>query len=274
MPPLIDVLVPNLMTADLIIAGIIEPLRDHWNKQLLLSIVDDGSPEHDLAQLDRYATFIHQLRIHPTTLGPAHTFNSCLDLSTSPIAFLCNSDVIIPRIDQLYKLAGLLTSLPPPAIIGTAEGPRFFDQEARPYTLAPPKGGNEPCLQDYVSACAMMWRKQDLTSTLRFSTRYENGYYEDADFCFALRSRGWRTYYVTSSISHIGHQAMLRLQTSQPKPPNRLTMFTARDRNRTIFIDTWGDFLHPETQDVNLAIANYHRTQKRLQEHASKCSQP
>lgn len=270
----IDVLIPNFLTADLVIAGIITPLKKHLAQGINLIVVDDGSPDDDTQLLLPYAGLIWRLEHHDHTQGPAATFNRLLELARAPFTFLCNSDVIIPNVEQLHKLAAALESLPGPAIVGTAEGPRFYDAGARPYTLKPPGDPQPPCPQDYVSACAMMFKRDQLPSDIRFDTAFTGGYYEDADLCYRLRRRGWLMGYVPTAIGHLGHQAMIRLETMRRHPDKRLTMFSAIERNREIFLERWAPFLRPKTDDIEIALRNHHQVQQQLQENTDQCSQP
>ena len=271
MPETIDVLIPNFLTADLVVAGIIEPLREHLAHGINLVIVDDGSPDDDTALLLPHAGVIWKYEHADHTQGPAATFNRLLELAKSDLVFLCNSDVLIPNVAQLHKLAAALDSIKGPAIVGTAEGPRFYDKEARPYTLKPPGSPQPPCPQDYVSACAMMFRREHLPKDLKFSTAFTGGYYEDADFCYRLRRRGWLMGHVPTAIGHIGHQAMIRLETMRRHPEQRLTMFAAIAANREIFLERWAPFLRPKTDDIEIALKNHHQVQRQLQENTDPC---
>ncbi len=270
----IDVLIPNYLTADLVVAGIITPLKEHLAHGINLIVVDDGSPDDDTALLLPHAGLIWRYEHHERNLGPAATFNRLLQLSQAPFTFLCNSDVVIPNVEQLYKLAAALESLPLPAIVGTAEGPRFYDAEAKPFTLTPPGDPQPPCPQDYVSACAMMFKKGQLPADLKFDTAFEGGYYEDADFCYRLRRLGWLMGYVPTSIGHLQHQAMIRLETMRRHPDEQLTMFAAIERNRAIFLDRWAPFMRPKTNDIEIALRNHHHVQAQLQENTEPCSKP
>ena len=271
MQPLIDILVPNFMTADFILNGIIEPLRDHLNKAFRLTIIDDGSPTDELALLKSYKDSIYHLERHPTRLGCAPTFNALLDCATAKYVFLCNSDIVIPNAQELKRLCQTLDALPAPAILGVAEGPRFLDDIAKPYTHQPDDGGIKPCHQDYASACAMLMLRTTLPPTAEFDLAYTGGFYEDTDFCFSLRAKGWDVYFVQSRIWHIGHQAMFRLQTTARDDPSQLNFLATIEHNRALFVERWGKYLNPKTDFIETALANYHLTNDALREDTTKC---
>jgi GT2 family glycosyltransferase len=274
MPPNIEVLVPNYNTSDLLISGIIDPLKDHWGVALRLTIVDDGSSPTELHQLTEFLPPNSKLAEHTERLGPARTFNHLLDLASAPYVFLCNSDVIIPRVECLLSLQAQLLAAGNKAIIGTAEGPRFLDSEARPYTLRPPPEHKKLCRQDYTSACAMMFRREELTPTHRFPTNYTNGYYEDTHLCYRLRSAGWRTYYATSHIAHIGNQAMLRLGFESGSPKKRFDFLATIEKNRQHFLGRWSEYLRPRTDIFTDAIANTETVDRLLIEREVQCPTP
>lgn len=257
MREIIEVLVPNFQTADLIFSGILLPLENHWERDLRLTIVDDGSGPQETRVLDDILPGFVHFEKHETRQGPAATFNHLFTIATAPILFLCNSDIIIPNIEQLDTLRSTLEHTSHRAILGTAEGPRFMDKEARPYTLAPTPERSSLCPQDYVSACAMMLPKRVLKSTTPFDTSYTNGYYEDSDACFQWRSNGWKTYYVRTLIGHIGNQAMIRLQLNARDDPAKLNFLHNIERNRQIFLPRWRDFLAPRTDDLQTAMDNH-----------------
>jgi len=262
----IDLLIPNFLTADLVIAGIIEPLRLHIGKGLNLIIVDDGSPDDDIELLYPYKHLFTAFERHETNQGPAAAFNHLFRLAQSDLVFLCNSDIVIPNGEYLYDMKAALDSIKGPAIVGTAEGPRFLDAHARPFTLRPPGKPQPGCPQDYASACAMMLRREHLPPGDPFSLEFPNGYYEDSDLCYRLRRSGWLIGHVPTPIGHLNHQAMIRLETMRRRPPNKLGMFAAIEHNRGVFLDKWAAFMRPKTDDIETALRNHHIVQRQLQE--------
>lgn len=274
MPDKIELLVPNFQTADFLERGIVRPLEKHFGNELRLTVIDDGSGPAEVHALHDILPRNSTLVIHTKRQGCAATFNHLLEIGIEPILFLANSDLIIPNIDQLYVLADALERAGPRSIIGTAEGPRFLDELARPYTLKPSPERRQLCPQDYVSACAMMLRKPASPSTMKFSTSFLNGYYEDCDLSYRLRSHGWQTFYADSLVAHVGNQAMLRLQMIDPGGPSRLNFLGTIAINSKKFTQRWGNFLNPKTDILETAIHNTIETNRKLIKWRDQCSRP
>ena len=57
---------------------------------------------------------------------------------------------------------------------------------------------------DYCSGCLLATRRSVFVELGGFDRRFAPGFYEDTDYCFALRERGLRVYYQPeSSIVHV-----------------------------------------------------------------------
>lgn len=90
---------------------------------------------------------------------------------------------------------------------------------------------------DYVSAAAVMLRKEDFEAVLGFDFRYEPAYYEDCDLCLKIAAMGKRTRYEPRSrIIHHEHV------TSRSE-----TIITEQgdivESNRVKFVQRWSHYL-------------------------------
>lgn len=268
MRPAIDILVSNSNTSELLITGIVEPLADFFGKQLNLVIVDDSSDPADLASLKLQLTVPHTLIEHASNRGVTLTMNHLTELATGKYRFLCNSDVIIPSIHDLYLMTTLLDQFNGRALVGTAEGPRFLLQTGKPYTLTPGPNDVRPYVQDYVSACAMMYSGLDGLPTVAFDKNYSPGYYEDTALSYTLRRAGFLTLYCQTGIHHLGNVAIIRHQAEHTRDDNHTPWHDVQDAHRKQFLSAWADCLSPRAETYAQAKINWFHTQRYLTERA------
>lgn len=266
MRPTIDILISNFNTSDLLTSGIIEPLAPHFGKDLNLIIVDDCSDPEDFNQLEANLTVPHTLIRHATNWGVTQTMSHLLALARAPFRFLGNSDLIISSIHDLHRMASILDSRPGPALVGTAEGPRFLLPDAKPYTLTPAPTDPRPLLQDYVSACALMFKLSPATADLSFDEHYAPGYYEDTHLSYILRARGFLTLYAPTAIHHLGNVAIIRHQTQHTRDDTHTPWHDLQERNRLQFLNSWSDCLSPRADTYAIARENWLHTQRYLTE--------
>jgi len=264
MSDLIDILIPNHNTADLILSGIVGPLEQNIGREVHLIIVDDGSHPTDVEVLKTQLQVPAELCTNSSRRGFPETANRLLQLSTAPIRVLCNSDIIFPSFAELRRLVDILEGLPDNSILGTAEGPLFMDEKANPYTIHLHRGDPDPCPQDYVSACLMMTRRPTLTSTTEFSTIFSPGYYEDSDLCYRLRSDSWQTIYATSTVCHLQNQAIMRLEIEHINDEEHTPMHDVLDRSRALFMSRWRPYLSARQHNLYDALEQHHDTNARL----------
>ena len=101
---------------------------------------------------------------------------------------------------------------------------------------------------DYVSGCLLATPRDVYEELGGFDRRFEFGYYEDTDYCFALRGRGYRVLYQPASvIVHVeGATAGIDLAVG----PKRY-----QARNQALFADKWREALErqplrPKEEDL------------------------
>jgi GT2 family glycosyltransferase/glycosyltransferase involved in cell wall biosynthesis len=89
---------------------------------------------------------------------------------------------------------------------------------------------------DYCSAAALATRRQLFLDLGGFDARYSPAYYEDTDYCFALRKAGYRVVYQPASVvEHVGG--------GTAGTDERTGVKATQARNRTVFAEKWRDAL-------------------------------
>lgn len=271
MPPTFDVLISNCDTSEELLSGIYNPLRSTLGKQVRLVIVDDCGPIHDYNNLVMNLNGDVELYRHEYRWGVTATMAHLLQLGKAPFRFLGNSDLVFPDAQPLFQLAGIVDLIEGPALIGTAEGPRFLDEQAKPYTLTPTKGEPLPWTQDYVSACALLFKTSETSGKISFSPSYSPGYYEDSDLSYSMRCAGGLTLFYPTTIAHLGNTAIIRDEMNHLKTPDQITWEQHKENNRLRFLKTWGPYLHPRATTYEQARANWDKTQRLLIRKGTPC---
>jgi GT2 family glycosyltransferase/glycosyltransferase involved in cell wall biosynthesis len=103
---------------------------------------------------------------------------------------------------------------------------------------------------DYGSAASLMVRRADFLDAGGFSGEFAPAYYEDADLCFALRSRGYRVVYRPDSVVY--HTEGVSYGSNA-----RDDALALQERNRRVFAGKWSDELRahlaPDSANVETA---------------------
>ena len=89
---------------------------------------------------------------------------------------------------------------------------------------------------DYVSGASLMVRADLWRELGGFSKQYQNAYYEDTDFCFRIRSKGYKVLY--QPFSEVVHIEGLSSSGNETQGMKRF-----QEVNREIFKDTWAQEL-------------------------------
>ena len=90
---------------------------------------------------------------------------------------------------------------------------------------------------DYVSAAAMLMRRQDFLDLLGFDLCWEPAYFEDVDLCLKLKTLGKPIYYCPDSVvTHVENATSLDKQ-------HDLNLSNIIETNRSTFTARWGGYL-------------------------------
>lgn len=265
-----DVLVANRRTWNEAWAGIISPLMSCWGKDLQLVVCDDASGAEEVLQLHKWLPKSAELLVNTEWRGVAKTFNRLLSVSTAECRLLINSDCVVRRLDEIDKLRLVMEKSCGEALVGTAEGPRFVDLVAAPYTVAQADSGGCAVFQGYVSGCVLMMPGRGEISELRFEEDWSRAYYEDTDLSYRARSNGWATLWVDTAIEHIGQVALSRetaaLAAGSFSVGPEMWKATAKKR----FLERWGPFLRPRRSTYVEAVRDYEEVNEALEREGSR----
>jgi GT2 family glycosyltransferase/glycosyltransferase involved in cell wall biosynthesis len=104
---------------------------------------------------------------------------------------------------------------------------------------------------DYVSAAAVLVRRQDFQDVLGFDLCWEPAYFEDVDLCLKLRTIGKATYYCPNAIvTHVENATSL-------DPRHNLQLDNVVEVNRITFTSRWGDYLLGSPPKITVAAPPY-----------------
>lgn len=84
--------------------------------------------------------------------------------------------------------------------------------------------------------CGLLIRRKTITDIGMFDEAYRPFLYEDADFCYRARSRGWEIYYCPDSqVYHISGGTVKKLNQGYVK--------SVIERNKQLFLELWGELM-------------------------------
>jgi GT2 family glycosyltransferase len=239
-------------------------------------VIDDASSDGTSDFLKRLAKEDDRLRVlrHRSSKGFLESCNHGAAESTGDfVLFLNNDTVLLPG-----WLPPLMATYERFADAGALGGKLLFEdgrlQEAGGLVYSDASASKVGYLHpdveapiydhlrevDYVSAAFMLTPRPLFDEIGGFDRRYGFGYYDDDDYCFAVRASGSRVYYQPESV--IVHVEGASAGTDLSAGLKRLQV-----ENREIFAEKWRNVLarHPERPDPldgqNVARATTHRRQ-------------
>jgi GT2 family glycosyltransferase len=207
-----------------------------------LMIVDNGSGDDSLSQFQQHFGAAVRLLPLPTNLGFAGGMNAgmraALEAGAGSVLLLNNDTVVAPSmLRSLLQAAG---ALPQAGILGPAI--YYYDAPARIWQLgacehpllpiplnvgtgALRRARGQPFRLDYVTGCAMLIRREVLTTVGLLDSAYAF-YFEDADFCRRVRGAGFEVWCVPAA--RMWHRVSLSAR--QVKPASRYAFAWGRAR--------------------------------------------
>jgi GT2 family glycosyltransferase len=255
--PDVSILVINWNAAPLTL----ECIRQIWSHtegyKYEIIIADNGSASSDLCNLRNLGSGVRLLE-----LGCNRFFGEANNIAAEEAhgRYICilNNDAFV----QPGWLTALVKGFEDNADVGAA-GPLFqFPDgaiqeagatiDARGYPVRFGRGENKvsaetltPRFVDYISAAALLVRRDLFIEAGGFDLAYEPAYYEDSDLCFKIQALGRKILYCPDAkVIHIeGHSA------------NHNTLAERRrialgDLNREKFVSRWGDYLRTRDEGV------------------------
>ncbi len=187
-------------------------LNNVSEKNYKILIADDNSTD----ETKKLETFVKNIEIRHNTQnkGFLRNINEALGAVDTPYALLLNNDVqVLPNwFESLLSLikakddAGIVGSklLYPDGTLQEAGGIIYSDGLGSNYgkfktnASAPEFSYVKEC--DYISGCSLLIKKELWDEIGGFDENFAPAYYEDADFCFEARKKGYKTYLQPESM--------------------------------------------------------------------------
>lgn len=245
----------------------IESVRRHTDPGLLAEIVlvDDASTERGLTELVGSGGL--QVVHHRQNTGFLDAANDGAAVASGRYLFFLNNDAVVtpawlePLLERIGQPnVGAVGSklVYPDGRLQEAGGVIFSDGSG--WNLG--RGGdkddpryNFPREVDYCSGAALLVRRDLFEQRGGFDRIFAPGYYEEVDFCFYLRSRGFRVYYEPRSTV-IHHEGLTFGNDEQPG--SGLHRKSRQYINRYRLVVRWQDALarqfRPDTNRVALGV--------------------
>ncbi|MGD0943413.1 MAG: glycosyltransferase [Acidimicrobiales bacterium] len=230
----------------------IESVRRHTDPALLAEIVlvDDASTERGLAEMVGKGGLV--VVRHRSNTGFLDAANDGASVASGQYLFFLNNDAVVTpgwleplleRIQQPRVGAVGAKLVYPDGRLQEAGGIIFTDGTG--WNLG--RGGDKDDLRynfprevDYCSGAALMVRRDLFLERGGFDRVFAPGYYEEVDFCFYLRSRGYRVMYEPRST--VIHHEGLTFGNDE-KPGSGLHRKSRQYINRYRLVVRWQDAL-------------------------------
>ena len=210
-------------------------------------IVDDASSDETPAILDRWSDQDFQIQVlrNPKNSGFVASCNRGAAAANGDVLVFLNNDTL-PQPGWLHPLlktlrdesaAGAVSGklLYPDGRLQEAGGVVFSDGTACNF------GRNESAGTslfnflrevDYGSGALLATWRDLFTDLGGFDTRFEPAYYEDTDYCFAVRSKGYRVYYQPASV-------VIHVEGASAGTDVNTGMKRYQEVNRIKFVEKW-----------------------------------
>jgi GT2 family glycosyltransferase len=215
--PSTSIVIPTFNGGDqlkLCLRALEETLPEPFHGEVI--VVDDGSREETQALLRAWPKSRLRLQVlrNRTNSGFVESCNRGARAATGDILVFLNDDTL-PQAGWLSALLRIFHAHPDAgAVGGMLLYPDGRLQEAGNVIFSDGSGANfgrgeyhvdDPLYNyvrevDYCSAALLATPRALFTELGGFDERYRPGYYEDTDYCFALRQHGRRVYYQPASV--------------------------------------------------------------------------
>lgn len=220
--------------------------RQNLDSSVQVMVVDDGSSDETPERLKQIPGI--QVVTQPKNAGYMYAIRAGVAAAESEFVLLLNNDVIVCD----NWLEPLLARAEDPQI-GAVGSMLLFPngslQEAGALMFTDATGANfgkgddprrawyqTPHQVDYCSGASLLVRKTAWDEVGGFDVEFAPAYYEETDFCFALRDRGYAVWYEPSSrLFHIEGASY-----GNELSPERQALL---EKNRQRFVNKWKDEL-------------------------------
>ncbi|MEW6663471.1 MAG: glycosyltransferase family 2 protein [Bacillota bacterium] len=234
----VDIVIINHNTANYL-ASCLDSIRKYSDYPYQVTVVDNGSTDHSLALLAQY-NWVKTIA-NKTNQGYARACNQGINGNTGPFILLLNSDVEVTP-NWLSPMVQCMQSNPLNGVVGNrqinAEGQLAGAGVIGDYPFQY-RGWGLPFRQDLydreeevisISGACMMIKRELLPVLHLLDERYFF-YFEDTDYCYQARAKGYRVVYCPAST--VFHYC----DTSPLKDKLRLRYYLAAKK---LFEHKWG----------------------------------
>jgi GT2 family glycosyltransferase len=235
---LTSIIIPTYNALHLLRACV-ESIRTYTPLPYEIIVVDNASTDGtDAYCRSKHITFISL----PENRGFPSACNLGLLLASGDECLLLNNDVVVSY-GWLDNLKRALYSAPDVGIVGPVtnyasgsqqvkteyEGLLAFHKAAESYNLSNPEKWLET--KRLVGLC-FLFKRELLTSVGLLDERYSPGHYEDDDYCYRARLKGYRLLIAGDCLVH--HEGSVSFKQVYPSGLQELV-----ERNRIIFMNKW-----------------------------------
>jgi GT2 family glycosyltransferase len=236
-------------------------------------IVDDASSDETPAVLEHWAELDGRIKVlrNPENVGFIDSCNRGAEASTGDILVFLNNDTL-PLAGWLPPLVRIFRDKPEAGAVGgklvypdgtlqEAGGVIFSDGSGcnfGKYDTAP----NAPLYNfmrevDYCSGALLATRRDLFMELGGFDTRFKPAYYEDTDYCFSLRGKGYQVYYQPESV-------IVHFEGASSGTDIKTGVKSYQEVNRSKFIEKWHETLkHHHPAPVQYDSATLHTLSRR-----------
>ncbi len=215
-------------------------------------VVDDASSDETPAVLERLAELDGRIRVlrNSKNSGFIGSCNRGAEAASGEILIFLNNDTL-PLPGWLPPLLRVLRDKPDAGAVGgklvypdgslqEAGGVLFSDGSACNFGKHD-KAANAALYNflrevDYCSGALLATRRELFMEAGGFDTRFEPAYYEDTDYCFGLRQKGYRVYYQPESV-------IVHFEGASSGTDVNAGVKSYQAVNRTKFVEKWSEEL-------------------------------
>ena len=215
-------------------------------------VIDDASSDETPAILETFASKDNRVKVlrNPENAGFIESCNRAAKEATGEILVFLNNDTL-PQPNWLPPLLRVLEEKPDAGAVGgkliypdgtlqEAGGVIFSDGSGCNFGKYD-KAADAPLYSflrgvDYCSGALLATPRKMFLELGGFDTRFKPAYYEDADYCFTLRAKGYRAYYQPESV-------IVHFEGASSGTDVTVGIKSYQAANRIKFVEKWRDTL-------------------------------
>lgn len=210
--PTVSIIIPTLLGDNLLIKCIqsIKELNYPKNK-IALTIVDNNSKKNFSKVFKKTFPGMKIIK-NKSNLGFAKAVNQAIKKSPRDYFFITNDDIIFEK-NSLLRLVNFTNARDKVGICGGkqlyAKNHKFLasGRNMNMYTgrQTDLKNEHKPTSANHIDGCTMLIKKTVIKSVGLFDNEFFPAYFEDIDFCFRAKKKGYQIFYVPQAIFYHHH---------------------------------------------------------------------